>query len=225
MSFKPALVVVDVQQDFCPPSGALAVPHGRAILPPINSLLALPFSLKIATRDWHPSSHISFASNHPPPAQPYISTTTVTHPTDPSRSYDTTLWPVHCVQGTPGAELVSGLDVERLHRVIDKGMDERVEMYSAFYDPFRWSDSGLAEVLREEGVTDVFVVGLAADYCVKATAEHALDQGFRTYIVDEATKPVSPNAWPECRKTIEAKGINIISLDGSEVARVKALTT
>ncbi|PNY26903.1 Nicotinamidase [Tolypocladium capitatum] len=220
--FKPALVVVDFQEDFCPPNGSLAVPGGRSIAPLINHLLALPFSPKLATRDWHPPNHTSFAANHGD-APPFTSTTTVAHPSDPSRSYSTTLWPVHCVQGSPGARLVSELDVARVDAVIDKGMDPRVEMYSAFYDPFRVSDSGLAERLRRAGVTDVFVVGLAADFCVRATAEHALDEGFGSYVVEEGTKPVLPDKWPECRRDMLARGVKMISAEGDDIARVKSL--
>lgn len=131
---------------------------------------------------------------------------------------------MHCVQGSPGAQLVPELDAARVHAVLDKGMDPRVEMYSAFYDPFRVSDSGLAERLRGQGVTDVFVVGLAADFCVKATAEHAVDEGFRSYIVEEGAKPVLPDKWPECRRDIFAKGVKIISAEGDEIARVKSLS-
>lgn len=115
------------------------------------------------------------------------------------------------------------LDISLVHQVIDKGQDERVEMYSAFYDPFRVSDSGLGGRLKNEGVTDVFVVGLASDFCVKATAEHAVDQGYETYIVEEATKPVMPDQWEKCREGIIAKGVKMVSIDGDEVARVKAL--
>ncbi|KAH6887756.1 Isochorismatase-like protein [Thelonectria olida] len=220
--FKPALLVVDFQEDFCPPNGSLAVPNGRSIASPINHLLSLPFPLKIATKDFHPASHVSFSANHPN-TTPFTSTTTIVHPDDPSRSYTTTLWPVHCVQNTPGCALVPELDTSNVHAVIEKGQDERVEMYSAFYDPFRLSDSGLASFMWVNGVTHVFVVGLAGDYCVKATAEHAVEEGYTTYIVEEATKPVTPDKWDECKRGIEAKGVTFISMDGEEVARVAAL--
>ncbi|KAI9170774.1 Nicotinamidase [Paramyrothecium foliicola] len=219
--FKAALLVVDFQEDFCPPNGSLAVPDGRAIAPTVNALLALPFAVKLATRDWHPRSHISFAANHAA-AQPFTSSTTIVHPDEgDARSYDTTLWPVHCVQDTPGAQLVPELHAARLHSVLDKGTHPALEMYSAFYDPFRVSDSGLAARLRDEGVTDVYVVGLAADYCVKATAEHAVDEGFNSFIVEQGTRPVMPDKWAECRKEITAKGIKLVSEDGPEVKRVK----
>ncbi|KAH7156733.1 Isochorismatase-like protein [Dactylonectria macrodidyma] len=223
MPFKPALIVVDFQEDFCPPNGSLAVTDGRAIAPTINALLAFPFALKIATKDWHPASHVSFAANHAG-AAPYTSSHTITHPSDPERSYNTTLWPVHCVQGTPGSALVPELHVDALHEVIEKGLDPRVEMYSAFYDPFHVSDSGLAKTLRDAGVTDVFVVGLASDFCVKATAEHAVEEGYRTFIVTEGTRPVLPDKWDACKSEMEAKGINFTSINGDEVARIKSIS-
>ncbi len=96
-------------------------------------------------------------------------------------------------------------------------------MYSAFYDPFHVEDSGLAGRLRDHGVTHVYVVGLAADYCVKATAEHAVEEGFETYIVEEGTKPVVPDNWPECREGILQKGVKLVGIQGAEVERVAQL--
>ncbi|KAG6039137.1 hypothetical protein E4U41_003153 [Claviceps citrina] len=223
--FIPALIIVDFQEDFCPPNGSLPVPHGRAIASPLNNLLSLPgFALKLATRDLHPRNHISFADNHPPPAnKPFTSSARVHHPSDPSRSYTTTLWPVHCVRGTPGAELVPELHADAVDAVLDKGTDPRVEMYSAFYDPLRVSDTGLADRLRGRGVTDVFVGGLAADFCVRATAEHAVDEGFRAYVVEEATRPVLPDLWDDCRRAMMRHGVEMVSMDGPEIARVRAL--
>ncbi|KAG4443644.1 hypothetical protein IFR05_000921, partial [Cadophora sp. M221] len=133
-SFKPALIIVDLQEDFCPPNGSLEVPNGRSIIPTINTLLTLPFALKIATKDWHPTDHISFASNHAP-KKPFIDTVTVINPSNASETYETRLWPDHCIQHTPGAELVPELDIEKVDRVVEKGTRREVEMYSAFYDP------------------------------------------------------------------------------------------
>ncbi|KAF3069449.1 Nicotinamidase [Trichoderma lentiforme] len=222
-AFKPALIIVDLQEDFCPPNGSLAVPEGRAIAPIVNSLLSLPFAIKIATRDNHPQNHISFAENHPG-ATPFKSYHTIIHPTDPTKSDTTLLWPTHCVQGTSGADLVPELDAEKVDVVVDKGMDARVEMYSAFYDPMRVSVSELGERLKEESVTDVFVVGLAADYCVRATAESAAEEGYRTFIVEEGTRPVMREIWEaEGKKAVEGKGVKIVSVDGEEVAKVRKL--
>ncbi|KAK0656893.1 nicotinamidase [Cercophora newfieldiana] len=222
-AFRPALIVVDMQEDFCPPNGTLAVHDGRTITPLINTLLALPtFTLRIGTKDWHPPTHISFASNHPG-ASPFTSTCTITNPYNPLESYETRLWPDHCIQHTPGAELVPELEAARLDKVIEKGTDPRVEMYSAFYDPLKnpqVSDSGLADVLKEAEVTHVYVVGLAGDYCVKCTAVDAHAEGFTTYVVEEGTKAVDSAAWEACKAEIQAAGVGVVSKDGPEVRRL-----
>jgi nicotinamidase-related amidase len=203
-------------------NGSLAVPNGRAILPTINLLLSLPFVLKVATKDWHPIDHVSFASNHPN-AKPYTSFTTIHNPSNPSESYKTRLWPVHCVQGTPGAALVKELDTDMVDRVVEKGQDPRVEMYSAFYDPLkepRVSDSGLAGALSDVGATHVYVVGLAADYCVKFTAVDAASEGFETYIIEEATRAVDDSGWGKCKKELATKKVKVVSMEGEEVKRI-----
>lgn len=223
-AFKPALLVIDMQEDFCPPNGSLAVPDGRAVIPVINALLAAPaLAVRIATRDWHPADHISFASNHAGNKQPYVDTCTVVNPSNATETYETRLWPVHCVADTPGAQLAAGLDLRRIDRVLDKGTDARVEMYSAFYDPLRRprvSDSGLTDALRAADVTHVYVVGLAADYCVRSTAVDARAEGFVVYVVDEGTRPVDPAAWGQCRAELEAAGVRVVSKDGPEVRRL-----
>lgn len=108
--------------------------------------------------------------------------------------------------------------------MLDKGQNEKVEMYSAFYDPFKVCDSGLKGMLRDKGVTDVFVVGLAGDYCVKATAESAVEEGYTTFIVDEGTRPVMPDKWDDCKREMEGRGIRFVSVDGHEVDKIKKLT-
>ncbi|KAG5929689.1 hypothetical protein E4U53_002397 [Claviceps sorghi] len=219
-AFKPALLVVDCQEDFCPPNGAIPVPHGRDIITPLNTLLALPFALKIGTRDAHPPNHISFTTSHPPSHPP---TTTLTHPSDPTTTHTTALWPPHCIAGSPGAALVADLHAARLDAVVDKGTDPHMEMYSAFYDPFRMHDSGLAAWLKRDAVTDIFVGGLAADYCVRATAEDALAEGFRVFVVEEATRPAVVEAWAGVRADMMRHGVGMVSLGGPEIARVRAL--
>ncbi len=191
---------------------------GRTIAPKINALLSLPFGLRIATRDWHPAHHVSFASSHEG-SQPFTSTHTINDP-DTGASYTTTLWPDHCVADTPGAQLVPELDSSAVQLVIDKGKVQDREMYSAFYDPFKHEDSGLASMLWVNGVTHVYVVGLAFDYCVKATAEHAAEEGYTTYVIEDATKAVFPDKWDETVKGLEAKGVKIIKSDGEELRRV-----
>ncbi|QSZ29288.1 hypothetical protein DSL72_003801 [Monilinia vaccinii-corymbosi] len=223
-SFRPALIVVDLQEDFLPPSGSLAVTNGRDTIPVINHLLGLPFPLKIATKDWHPANHTSFASNHPG-AKPFIHFTTITNPSNPSEKYETRLWPPHCIQDTLGAEFPGELNTTHITRTILKGQNPAVEVYSAFYDVLknpRCIDSGLASLLRDEGTTDVFVVGLAADYCVKCTAEDSAKEGFKTFIIEEGTRPVDPAEWEKTSLSLE--GVKIVSVDGEEVDRVRNLS-
>ncbi|KAK1995577.1 isochorismatase [Colletotrichum falcatum] len=220
--FRPALIVVDFQEDFCPPHGSLAVANGRDIHPVVNSLLRLPFVTKIATKDWHPSNHISFASNHEG-KEPFVDSIDIVNPSNGAETFRTRLWPVHCVQGTPGAALVPELDVSAVDIVLEKGQNRHVEMYSAFYDPFqspRVSDSGLASTLKAKGVTDVYVVGLAGDYCVNCTAVDANKEGFRTFVVEEGTRPVDANEWVKCKGALEASGVKIVSVEGPEVRKV-----
>ncbi|KAH7066326.1 Isochorismatase-like protein [Paraphoma chrysanthemicola] len=228
MSFKPALVIVDVQEDFCPPNGALAVAGGRDIVPAVNELLSLPFALKVATKDFHPPDHISFASNHAAPNnKPFESTVEIINPHNPDESQETRLWPDHCVQGTKGSELLPELDVKKVDKIVEKGQDKRVEMYSAFADPFTSpcvARSDLAKTLKDTGVTDVFVVGLAADYCVKFTAIDAQKEGFKTWVIGEATKAVDPSSLGDVHKEYERVGITVIGKDDAQIERVRKLS-
>ncbi|KAI1374345.1 pyrazinamidase/nicotinamidase [Hypoxylon crocopeplum] len=220
--FRPALIVVDLQEDFCPPNGSLAVSNGREITSLINKLLTFPFVIKIATKDWHPRDHVSFAANHEGRVA-FEDVITIVNPYNASETYESRLWPVHCVQGTPGAELVPELQIGKFDMILEKGTDPRVEMYSPFYDPFtspRVYDSGLARALRDKQVTDVYVVGLAADYCVKNAAVDAAKEGFKTYLIEECTRAVDPSGWLECKEGIEASGAKVVSFDGPEVYRV-----
>ncbi|KAH6853974.1 Isochorismatase-like protein [Chaetomium sp. MPI-CAGE-AT-0009] len=226
-AFRPALLVVDMQEDFCPPNGSLAVAEGRDIIPLINALLALPRStlpLKIATKDWHPPDHVSFARNHTtPPKQPFTDTTTITNPLNPAEQYTTRLWPAHCIQDTPGAALIPELAAGQLTHTITKGTDPRLEMYSAFYAPLsspRVSDSGLAGLLRAAGTTHVYVVGLAADYCVRRTAEDAAREGFAAVVIEEATRAVELAGWAACKAEMEREGVRVVGWEGEEVRRL-----
>ncbi|KAL1661258.1 Isochorismatase-like protein [Schizophyllum commune] len=236
--FRPALLVIDMQNDFCPgddiPNGALAVPGGRDIIPTINHLLARPaFVYRVATRDWHPRNHISFADNHTG-KKAFTDEVEIVHPGDlaknPShstrRAYTTRLWPTHCVQHTPGAELVANLDTTKIDLVLDKGTDPRVEMYSAFSDPLRVEDSGLARRLKEvdvngdgRGITHVYVVGLAYDYCVRASALDARAEGFDVILVRDATRAVdpSPDKLAALEEELESKGVKVRGLGDEEV--------
>lgn len=249
MVFRPALIVVDFQEDFCPPvrcpamthtisnnngataltpesqNGSLAVPEGRDIAPVVNQLLSLPFVAKIATKDWHPASHISFSANHEG-KQPFADYATVVNPANPDERYETRLWPVHCVQGTAGAALAPELEAGKLDAdggIVEKGQHPGVEMYSPFYDKFahpRGCDSGLAKRLHDAAITDVYVVGLAADYCVRSCAEDAAKEGFRSFIVEEGTRPVDKAEWARCRAGLEKLGVSVVTMQSDEVQRL-----
>ena len=209
-------------------NGSLAVPAGREIVSTINDLLELPFVVKIATKDWHPADHVSFASNHATPENvPFVSTTVVRNPYNASESYTTRLWPVHCVQDTPGAQLIPELHIDRIDHVVEKGQDARVEMYSAFTDPFvrpSVSTSPLAALLREADISHVFIVGLALDYCVRFTALDSRKEGFRTYVVREATRAVDSGEAGRgaTEHAFEDGGVHLVDLDGEELHRVRA---
>jgi len=142
------------------------------------------------------------------------------NPLNAAETQETRLWPVHCVQHSEGAELVAELEVARVTDIVEKGTDARVEMYSAFADPFTSpcvTKSNLADLLREKKVTHCYVVGLAYDYCVKFTAVDAQKEGFTTYVVREATKPVDESAVPATELELERAGVRVIGMDSDEV--------
>ncbi|KAL2401467.1 hypothetical protein ABEF93_006360 [Exophiala dermatitidis] len=231
MAFKPALIVVDMQHDFCPPDGSLAVPGGKDIVPLINQLLDSPsFAVKIATQDWHPADHISFAANHTPPHnRPFESFVEVNNIVGnrPEQTMMQRLWPIHCVQNTRGADIIEEIDLSKVNVNVKKGMDARVEMYSAFSDSFGNLTSGaggvsldLASLLHSHNITDVYVVGLAGDYCVKDTALGAAKAGFKTYVIEEGQKCVDPVAWDDAKLALSQGLVSVVSAQGPEVRRV-----
>jgi nicotinamidase-related amidase len=223
----PALLIIDFQEDFCPPTGSLAVSDGRTIAPLINHLLTLPFALKVATKDWHPADHISFAANHAAPNNvPFESMVDILNPLGGEEKQTTRLWPVHCVQNTHGAKLVPELNVDKVDVIVEKGQDKRVEMYSAFTAPFyepMVAKSELASILKAKGITHVYVVGLAADYCVKFSALDAKREGFETFVVGDATKPVDAATLETAKNELAEAGVEWIQSDSKEIDWVKAL--
>ena len=169
------LIVVDVQNDFCP-GGALAVPRGDEIVPIVNRLAAR-FRNVVLTQDWHPSGHFSFASSHPG-KKPYE---TIAASYGPQ-----VLWPDHCVQGTQGAALHPALQIPHAALVLRKGMDPTIDSYSTFYENDRKTLTGLVGYLRERGFSRVFLAGLAFDFCVRYSAEDAKREGFAVFVVEDA---------------------------------------
>lgn len=193
-------------------------------MPAINELLSLPFALRVATKDFHPQDHVSFASNHAAPNnKPFVSKATIKNPLNPEETQETQLWPDHCVQGTKGAELLPELHVSQVDCIVEKGQDRRVEMYSAFADPFPspCSQSDLADTLRKAAITDVYVVGLAADYCVRFTALDAQKNGFQTWVIGEATKAVDPSWLDAVYKGYEQAGVKVIGKDDAQLERLR----
>ena len=179
MKKNDCFMIVDVQNDFCP-GGALPVREGDKIVPLVNRLQA-KFDLVIATQDWHPKNHKSFASNHrKKPGEVTI-----------LNGLEQVLWPDHCVQGTVGAEFVSELKTDRINHVFQKGTDPEIDSYSGFYDNGHRKATGLGDFLIKKGIAGVYVVGLATDYCVKYTALDAVRLGFRTHVIVDATRGVN----------------------------------
>lgn len=195
------LVLIDLQNDFLP-GGALAVPDGDAVIPLINRLQPA-FDRVVATQDWHPPNHGSFAEQHPGKA---------VHDRIDLDGLPQMLWPVHCVQNTPGAALASALDQTRIAKVFRKGTDPRIDSYSGFFDNGHRRSTGLGEWLREQRVEEVFVCGLATDYCVKFTALDAVQEGFRTRVIEDACRgvEVQPGDTQSALDELREAGVQIL---------------
>lgn len=209
-SSSTALLLVDIQPDFLP-GGALPVEDGDAILEPVRDLLDRdPFGVYVATQDWHPPGHASFASSHD--GREPLETIQL-------HGHEQTLWPDHCIQGTAGAALHPDLPWERVSAIIRKGTEAGTDSYSGFRN--NWNPAGarpptgLAGYLRERGVGEVFVCGLARDVCVKWTAEDAAAAGFRTHVLWHLTRSVDPSADPRVRRELEAAGVDVVAAERS----------
>ena len=197
------LLVIDVQRDFCP-GGALAIPHGDQVLSPINRLAA-HFPNVVLTQDWHPANHLSFAASHPG-TSPYQ---TVEMPYGPQ-----TLWPSHCVQGTPGAEFHPGLHIPHAELILRKGFRPQIDSYSAFFENDRTTPTGLAGYLRERGLTRVLLCGLAYDYCVGYSALDARRLGFDAVILQDACRAIDLNgSVAKIEAEFASAGVQLIRSD------------
>jgi len=191
------LIVVDVQNDFCP-GGALAVPRGDEVIPIVNSLAAR-FRNVVLTQDWHPRGHSSFASSHPG-KKPFETI---------AASYGAqVLWPDHCVQGTKGAEFHQALAVPHAALIIRKGMHGAIDSYSAFYENDRKTPTGLVGYLRERGLSRVFLAGLAFDFCVRYSAEDARGEGFDAFVIEDACRAIDLDGSAEATHgSLAARGV------------------
>lgn len=203
-----ALILVDIQPDFMP-GGGLAVEEGDRILPGVGALMESGwFGTMAATQDWHPAAHVSFASRHQG-RQPLETIELYGH--------EQTLWPDHCVQGTAGAELHPSLPWDRVLAFVRKGADPRVDSYSGFRN--NWGPdntrpkTGLAGYLRDRGVEEVYVCGLARDVCVRWTAQDAAEAGFSTTVLWDLSRSVDPSADDRLRSEFEKRNVRIALAD------------
>lgn len=205
---QTVLLLVDIQPDFMP-GGGLPVAEGDQIVEPVRALMESDrFRHFVATQDWHPPGHISFASSHPG-REPMETIELYGH--------EQTLWPDHCVQGTPGAELHKGLSLNKLDVIVRKGNNPKVDSYSGFRN--NWNpkgerpSTGLAGYLKDRGIEEVFICGLARDVCVKWTAEDAAEAGFQVRVLWDLTRPVDPSADDQVREDLAQLGVEIITSD------------
>ena len=200
-----ALILVDIQNDFLP-GGALAVPKGDEVIPVANKV-SPKFELVVATQDWHPRDHGSFAANHPGKKPGDIIDL---------HGLRQVLWPVHCVQNSRGAELAPALDVSRVRKVIRKGTDPAIDSYSGFFDNDHRKSTGLADYLREQKVTEVFVMGLATDYCVKFTALDAVQRaGLKATLIEDGSRGINlrPGDIEAAVREMRDAGVNVMRSD------------
>jgi len=194
-----ALLIVDIQYDFCP-GGALAVPDGDTIIPTVNQLID-HFDVIVQTQDWHPEGHSSFASSHEG-KEPFDTV---------EMDYGTqVLWPDHCVQGSKGAEFHEDLNTLKSQVIIRKGFRRMIDSYSTFFENDQKTATGLTGYLKQRGITDLYTVGLATDFCVKWSILDGIDEGFNMHIVEDAVKGINLNgsldeAWDEMKK----KGVRV----------------
>lgn len=193
------LIIVDVQNDFLP-GGALAVNNGDSVIPVINKLQE-KFDLVVATQDWHPAAHKSFASAHPGKENfeeimldglPQV------------------LWPDHCVQETYGAEFSSLLSSKKIEAIFRKGMEKNIDSYSGFFDNGKKKATGMGDYLKGRGVKSIFVTGLAGDFCVNYTATDGLELRFQSTIILNATKAINEENFKKAMEIFKAKGGNVI---------------
>lgn len=194
-----ALVIIDIQNDFCP-GGSLEVPNGDEIIPVINKIQN-SFDLVVATQDWHPADHVSFASNH-----------------QGKNSYDKinlfgeeqVLWPDHCVQNSHGAQIHSGLDQKKIEAIFRKGMDPYIDSYSGFFDNGHKKKTGIAGYLRDKGVSMLFFCGLASDICVYYSIRDALNLNFSSVLIEDASKPIDSKNFYRIKDELIKRSVEIV---------------
>jgi nicotinamidase/pyrazinamidase len=196
-----ALILVDIQNDFLP-GGALAVPRGDEVVPVANRVQPR-FDLVVATQDWHPAGHGSFASTHPGHRPGQLAELA---------GLPQVLWSDHCVQGSAGAEFAPGLQMNRVEAIFRKGTDPRIDSYSGFFDNGHRKSTGLGDYLEGRGASELYVLGLATDYCVKLTALDARQLGFRTFLIEDGCRGVELQPGDSARAVEEmrAAGVEVV---------------
>jgi len=201
-----ALILVDIQNDFCP-GGHLEVPEGDQVVPVANALMDR-FDLVVATQDWHPANHGSFAANHPwrKPGQVID-----------LNGLPQVLWPIHCVQDSFGAEFVQSLHTDKIGPVFVKGTDPEIDSYSGFYDNGHRKATGMGDFLKEKGVDSVYVMGLATDYCVKFTALDAVALGFKTHLIEDGCRGVNLNAGDVDQAIADMRSGGVVVTNSTEL--------
>ncbi len=206
-----AFILVDIQNDFCP-GGALEVPGGDEIIPVVNALQK-KFELVVATGDWHPPGHVSFASTHGKKVGETIRTNGI----------EQVLWPDHCVQNTWGAEFRSSLDTSGISRVFLKGTDPQIDSYSGFFDNQHLRSTGLEDYLKDNKVRAIYIAGLATNVCVQFTALDGVELGFETLVIEDACRGVElePGDIDRAWENMRASGVKIIkSMDLKEPEQI-----
>jgi nicotinamidase/pyrazinamidase len=201
-----ALIIVDLQNDFLP-GGALPVPHGNEVIPIANELQKR-FELVLATKDWHPRDHGSFAANHPgkkPGDRVMLD------------GIEQILWPVHCVQNTLGAEFAPSFDSSRIAHVFHKGTDPMIDSYSTFFDNAHRRHTGLAHYLEKRGIKDIYLMGLALDYCVKYSTLDARQLGLNTHVIVDGCRGIELEPGDINRAIDKMKRVGAVLLKGSEL--------
>lgn len=203
MNSKKAIIYIDLQNDFCP-GGSLAVPDGDSVIPVANELQHF-FDVIVVTKDWHPKNHMSFASHHPN----YKIGDVI-----PVHGIQQILWPDHCVQGTKGAELHPKLLLNKIDHIVHKGIQPEIDSYSAFFDNEHLRSTELADYLHKKNITDIYIMGLATDYCVKYSCLDAVNLGFNVYMIQEGCRGVDLQKGDvnKAVKSMSNAGVNIVSL-------------
>lgn len=194
-----ALLLIDIQNDFLP-GGALAVPEGDQIIPVVNKLQE-QFDLVVATQDWHPQQHKSFASNH--------NGKNVFERIE-LQGLEQVLWPDHCIQETDGAEFSKELRTNRIEAIFRKGTNPEIDSYSGFYDNGHLKSTGLADYLKGKQVTQLYLAGLAGDYCVYFSAKDAIQENFEVFMVEDAIRSLSHDDFERVKEDITSKGGKVI---------------